>query len=69
MTYNYNGKTITIDDELARKYEEMNGSAITDLDIMCAIQSSDINIATASAEILSKAVTDSMTAETAIWDH
>lgn len=62
MTYNYNGKTITIDDELARKYEEMNGSAITDLDITCAIQSSD----TASAEILSKAVTDSMTAETAI---
>ena len=65
MTYNYNGKTITIDDELARKYEEMNGSAITDLDITCAIQSSD----TASAEILSKAVTDSMTAETAVWDH
>ena len=62
MTYNYNGKTITIDDQLARKYEEMNGSAITDLDITCAIQSSD----TASAEILSKAVTDSMTAETAI---
>ena len=47
----------------------MNGSAITDLDITCAIQSSDINIATASAEILSKAVTDSMTAETAVWDH
>lgn len=33
MKYNYNGRTITLNDELVKKYEEINGSKISDLDI------------------------------------
>ncbi len=68
MKYNYNGRNITLDDELVEKYEEMNGSKISDSDITCAIQSSKITLNNVTDEELSKAVADSMSAEVGIWN-
>lgn len=68
MKYNYNGRNITLDDELVEKYEEMNGSKISDLDITCTIQSSKITLNNVTDKELSKAVADSMSAEVGIWN-